>query len=809
MSILMRMFRKQKAPAVSSNTRAVEVQSGATPPIGDPRQALELAITYHNSGQLHEAQIIYMQVLAVDKNNFNALHLLGVLYHQRKEHARAAKLIEAALSLDSSNAAAHSNLGECYRAMGRNAEARGSYEIALSIQPDFADAAFNLGNLLQAEERPAEATACYETALRVQPAMLEARYQLGNALMAQRNFEKAKACFENVLNVNPCHAPCLVGLGNVKNYLGDTDGAEDCYYRALEANSALAPAAVNLGNVLFGKGRYTEAAGYFEDAANLDPESFQAWLGLGNACAQLNFPAKAQAHFEQALKLQPNSLVALRGLGNALADRGEQHAALEVFRKALSIDPENAEIRWICTIAQLPAIYDSAEASTAARNAFVSELQALDSWLNDARSLRAYEATCILAPFLLAYQDESNKELMACYGSMCVRLMRYWPGSEQNLPAKPRRSPSSNNDKIRVGFVSAHVYDHSVWNAIVKGFVTGLDRSVVNVQVFHLGGHRDAETDIAQSRADYFEQGTKPWTQWAETLSGRKLDVLIYPEVGMHAVTGKLASLRLAPVQVASWGHPETTGLPTMDHYLSADYLEPPNAQGHYTERLESLPNLGCMVEDFKTESVVPDFSALGVDGSVPVLLCPGVPFKYHPANDQVFVDIARKLKQCQFIFFIHRNANLSLKLKERLAARFVAAGLEPYRYLVFVPWQDNAVFRGLMTLSDVYLDTIGFSGFNTALQGLSSGLPIVTREGRFMRGRLGSGLLHRIGLSEFIAQSNSDYVEMAVKLASDKALRMATRDQIIARRSCLFNDEEPVRALEQFFRTAVAEKLS
>jgi predicted O-linked N-acetylglucosamine transferase (SPINDLY family) len=84
-------------------------------------------------------------------------------------------------------------------------------------------------------------------------------------------------------------------------------------------------------------------------------------------------------------------------------------------------------------------------------------------------------------------------------------------------------------------------------------------------------------------------------------------------------------------------------------------------------------------------------------------------------------------------------------------------AGLNFTDYGVFIPWQPRPSFYGLMKRATVFLDTIGFSGFNTAMQAVDCGLPIVTREGRFMRGRLASGILKRIGLHELIAASDDD----------------------------------------------------
>ena len=108
---------------------------------------------------------------------------------------------------------------------------------------------------------------------------------------------------------------------------------------------------------------------------------------------------------------------------------------------------------------------------------------------------------------------------------------------------------------------------------------------------------------------------------WARAIGDAQLDALIYPEIGMDALTTQLASLRLAPVQAATWGHPETTGLPTIDLYLSADGLEPADADGNYSERLVRLPNLGVCVEPLTPLVSMPDLRALGLPADEPLLL--------------------------------------------------------------------------------------------------------------------------------------------------------------------------------------------
>jgi predicted O-linked N-acetylglucosamine transferase (SPINDLY family) len=175
------------------------------------------------------------------------------------------------------------------------------------------------------------------------------------------------------------------------------------------------------------------------------------------------------------------------------------------------------------------------------------------------------------------------------------------------------------------------------------------------------------------------------------------------------------------------------------------------------------------------------------------------MPFKYAPQHDWVFAEIARRLSRCQFIFFIPEVSNLAGILQRRLEGVFTQYGLNIDEHVVFIPWLNGPAFDGLLDRADVFLDTIGFSGFNTAMQAVERGIPIVTREGRFLRGRLASGILRRMGLQELIAASEEDYVSLAVKLMRDGEYRERTRKRIEADRHVLFEDIAPIRALESF----------
>jgi predicted O-linked N-acetylglucosamine transferase (SPINDLY family) len=316
--------------------------------------------------------------------------------------------------------------------------------------------------------------------------------------------------------------------------------------------------------------------------------------------------------------------------------------------------------------------------------------------------------------------------------------------------------------------------------------------------VFHLSAREDAATALARRSADRFEAGPRNLPDWARTIRDAKLDALLYPELGMSRPALALASLRLAPRQLAAWGHPETSGLSTVDAFVSAEALEPPDAEDHYRERLLRLPHLGVWLEPPAAEPATADLGRLGIRQESPWFVCPGTPWKYDPVHDPVWVEIARRVPDSTLVFFEYERPALSVRLRRRLEARFAAAGLDAARQLRWIPWQSRPVFRELLRHATGYLDTLGFSGFNTLMWAVDAGLPCVALEGRFLRGRLGSGILRHLELHELVAGDVAAYVEIAVRLGIDPAYRSAVGARLRSAAPRAYADVGAIRALER-----------
>jgi predicted O-linked N-acetylglucosamine transferase (SPINDLY family) len=145
--------------------------------------------------------------------------------------------------------------------------------------------------------------------------------------------------------------------------------------------------------------------------------------------------------------------------------------------------------------------------------------------------------------------------------------------------------PLKENNKIRIGYVSAylHSYSGTLW---LTGWLRYCDRQNFEIYCYYTGNDLDAITQQFQDYSDVFYHIPHNLEAACEQIIADQLHILVFPEIGMNSQIMQMAALRLAPVQCVAWGHPVTSGLPTIDYFLSSDLMEPENAQEHYSERL-------------------------------------------------------------------------------------------------------------------------------------------------------------------------------------------------------------------------------
>lgn len=382
--------------------------------------------------------------------------------------------------------------------------------------------------------------------------------------------------------------------------------------------------------------------------------------------------------------------------------------------------------------------------------------------------------------FLLAYQGEDDRNLQSRYGdwlAMAARTLR--PDLTSSHGQQRRGMP-------RVGIVSGH------WYACTAGWyferwIDALVELPIELEVVALGPVDDAFSERLGQRLSGFLRVRGDADAIAQHLRQRQYDLLIYPEIGMYADLLPVAALRLAPNQWAAWGHPVTTGLPTIDRYISCSAMEPEDAASHYRESLLTLPGIGTHYQPPPAPPATTK-QELGLP-EAPTILVPQSTCKIHPDNDPIYREVLERDARLQLMFVVGGRASESARLRNRITRGLSTLVAKRVSFLPFLP--RHALLR-VMSAADLMLDTVHWSGGNTTLDALRAGLPVLTSRGRFMRGRQSAAMLDQMQVGSTLVTAPSDLARRAVDLLerdalSDTRRRIATAfDQVVDGREAL-----------------------
>lgn len=500
------------------------------------------------------------------------------------------------------------------------------------------------------------------------------------------------------------------------------------------------------------------------------------------------YPTDARLHFTLSVNLQGS---------------GRIQEAISSANTASNLLPHDYTFKILKNLL-VPIVYETPDEITFYRQRFIRGLQTLiqqTSLETPEEQKEALAGIGRLTNFYISYQAQNDRELQCQYGSLVHQIMA------ANYPpwvVPLSMPPLKENNKIRIGYVSAflHSYSGTLW---LTGWLRYCDRQNFEIYCYYTGNDADVVTQQFREYSDAFYLIPYNLEAASEQIISDRLHVLVFPEIGMNSQIMQMAGLRLAPVQCVAWGHPVTTGLPTIDYFLSSELMEPENAADHYSETLIRLPNIGVSYPKPYIPPLTKTRSDFQLRDDSVIYLCCQAPYKYLPQYDFVLAEIARRVPLAQFLFL---RGDL---LKPRLGRAFAAVNLNYEDYCVFLTIPERLDYLTINLLSDVYLDTFTWSGGNTTLEAIACHLPIVTCPGEFMRGRHSDSFLKMIGVTDTIARDEAEYIEIAVKLGLDPAWRRRIVERIREShdRLCLYNDKACVIGLEAFYKQIVREHLA
>ncbi len=586
---------------------------------------------------------------------------------------------------------------------------------------------------------------------------------------------------------------------------GQTSQAAELYTQVLKYDDQDARSWANLGNALSLSGSQDKALKAYEMSVKLCPDNPMIRFNLGVALLDNDKLIQAQEHLEYTAQKKPDFAWAHERLGELYYRRNIKSKSLGAYDKAIELQPNDYGLKWRRCLAELSICYRNDKDLGTARENYFKQLTNLLRTL-DPRNQEALTTAfrgLVQTPFYLAYQGRNDINLQRLYGDYISRVVR---AAFPDLP-EFNEAPSKGQDgRWRIGFISKYFARHSVWKIPLRGWLENIDK-----QKFSLYGY--ATTHCPDSPATQlctkYIHGDFQVNHLAEIIARDNLHAIIFPEIGMDWKTVCLAALRLAPVQMAGAGHPQTTGLDSIDIFLSSKLMEPPDAQKYYTEKLVLLPNLSSYNYP-SPEGAELSRKSLGLPEKDILYLSPQSLFKYLPQYDDIYARIAMKFPDSKFLFIFHDYSDdITACFRQRIHSWFAKLNLDPEKHVVFLPRLSSDKFTALCGLCDIFLDNIGWSGNNTSLEAIWQGTPVITLPLEMMRSRHAAANLQMTGVTETICSSVETYIQTAVDLGKDQVRRREITQKLQKKRNSAFGDKKCVREIENLLIAEISSTIA
>jgi protein O-GlcNAc transferase len=704
---------------------------------------LNIGNARRDAGQIDEAIAAFRRALQLKPDYPEAHNNLGIALRDRGQLEEAIAACRRALELKPDYAEAWNHLGVALAEQGQLEEAIAAYRHAVKLNAGYPEAYYNLGVVLRRRGQLEEAIAAYRRALELKPGYADGHNNLGVALAEQRQLEAAAAAYRRAVEIKPEFAEAHYNLGITLRDRGQLDDAIAAYRRALEIKPDYPEAHNHLGIALRERGRFDEAVAACHRALKLQPDYPDALNNLGNALADIARRDEAVAAYRRAIELKPDQPEVHNNLGNALRDRRDLDEAIVAYRRALELKPDQPE-----TLSNLGvALKDRGE---------------LD------------EAIAVYRSALQIKPDDAGTH------SNLIYALHYHPGhdagtiSEEHQrwnwqfgdPLRPFLQPHANDPslqrRLRIGYVSPDFRDHPVGRYALP-LLEGHDRQRFEILCYSGATRPDWMTERLRALAEWRNTAGIPDARLAEMIRGDGVDILV--DLSLHTAGNRLPvfARQPAPVQVSWLAYPGGAGLTGIGYRLTDTCMEPPGEEPAWSvEEPVRLPDCWCCYDPV---SESPEINAL------PALSADGVTFgslnNFAKVNEGVlalWVRVLEAVKGSRLLMFCPKG-----RARERVRAFLGERGMAPDRVELagFLPrWEHLNLYQRI----DIGLDPFPYNGMTTTCDALWMGAPVLTLPGKMPISRAGLSILTSIGLEEFAAPSEEDYVRMAVGLAGNLA---------------------------------------
>jgi tetratricopeptide (TPR) repeat protein len=734
----------------------------------NPEGLLKQALAFHQTGNLGDAERLYLQLMRAVPQDATAPHLLGVVRAQQGRNSEALELMGAALKLKPHAPEVLSNYANVLKTQGRFTEALANYDKALKAKPDYVAAMAKRAMVLRDLGRLEAGLESVERALALQPDHVEALNTRGVILAELKRSDDALASYGHALALAPNfpdtlnnRALLLKGLKRPEDALADVE-------RALTVHGGFAEAWNNRGIILFDLKRMGDAIDSYDRALALRPDYAEAFNNRAVALWSLKRFAESLADCDRAVGLRPDFADALYNRANALAELNRMEEALAGYEQVLALAPDHPS----------------------ALSGLANAALMIGDWQRTAElapRLKAdvLEDKSIIQPFVLMGYHDDNELQQRCSQNY---VRQAGPG-----PLPPLWSGQHySHDRVRIAYLSADLHQHVTASLMVEMFECH-DRTRFETIAVSFGP--DDNSPMRQRLMGAFDNFVDARLQDDRSVAQmlRQWEVDIAVDLGGHTSGARpwVLAHRPAPVQAKYMGYPGTSGCDFIDYIVADRMVVPPDQDRFFSEKIAALPTT-LWVTDTRRELLPPPTRAeAGLPETGFVFCCFNHNWKVTPPQFDICMRLLGQVDG-SVLWLLEGNASIRENLRKEAAAR----GIDPER-LIFAGRTTPDAHLARQQLADLFLDTLPYNAHTTASDALWAGLPLLTVPGHSFPARVAASILQAAGLPELIADDLAGYEAKALELARNPGALKAIRDKLGRTVLPLFDTARFTRELE------------
>lgn len=660
---------------------------------------------------------------------------------------------------------------------GRTADSIDLCRKLLANDPELASAWHLLGACQLKEGYPTEAVVALRTAVQLRPCTGLYRSNLGAAELKLGNFAAAIELFQDAVRLRPERVEYKWHLVAALSKAGQLNQA--LHY--LESEIPESTGSLQRAELLLALDRVTEARAVYNAVLKHNAQYAEAWFGIGLCHLSESEFEKAAMCLSQAKQLDPTLPLIGFKLASSLERGGEPEAAAKEIAELCESQPDDLALQ-VRRSLSIPAVFDS-EAAIIRAHEKIQERIAASFAVPGILNLSDIHTSGCHPPFHLTHLGTDNRRLRE---SLAAGFSGHIPSLALNPLAASRP---------RVGFLVTRGHE-GIFLKSMGAFFHQLDRDTVEPRLFcDLARQRLIREALKLHPEECIAiHGNVP--RIANEIVATRCDTIYFWEVGTDPSNFFLAQHRLAPRQCTSFGVQETSGLTTIDDYLSSEQLDDAADQVAFTERLVRLPLIPAFVERPSGSLDLEIKTKLNLPADCHIYFCNQNPLKIHPAMDYAIAEILRLDRRGIVVLL----GGLASGVQRRLQARHQKSIADIANRILWTKWLSEVDFNSLTAAADVVLDTFPMSAGTSAFTTFGLGAPLLTLRGSANRGRMTAACCDILAVPELTCKSVDDYVLRAVQIANDEPLRRHLRSLISVRRSCLFTHGPRTRMLESYF---------